>query len=115
MNILLAVCAVFAAVEWENPQVNSLNREPSRCDSMPSSGRIKSLDGKWKYNWAGCPAQRPVDFHRIDFDDASWPWIDVPSCVELKGYGVPMYVTNPSQSTDKILAMSGVYTLIPRI
>ncbi len=30
-------------------------------------------------------------------------------------YGVPMYVTNPSATTDKILQMSGVYTLIPRI
>ena len=94
MSIFLAVCAVFAAVEWEDPQVNSLNREPSRCDAMPPSGRVKSLDGKWKYNWAGCPAQRPADFHRVDFDDASWPEIDVPSCVELKGYGVPMYVSS---------------------
>ncbi len=30
-------------------------------------------------------------------------------------YGVPMYLTNPSFATDKILQMSGVYTLIPRI
>nr|MBR6777967.1 STAS domain-containing protein [Clostridia bacterium] len=30
-------------------------------------------------------------------------------------YGVPVYVTNPSQATDRILQMSGVYTLMPRI
>ena len=30
-------------------------------------------------------------------------------------YGVPVYVANPSQATDKILQMSGVYTLMPRI
>ena len=30
-------------------------------------------------------------------------------------YGIPMYVTNLSTSTDKILQMSGVYSIIPRI
>ena len=30
-------------------------------------------------------------------------------------YGIPVYVTNLSTSTDKILQMSGVYSIIPRI
>ncbi len=30
-------------------------------------------------------------------------------------YGVPMYVTNPTAATDRILQMSGVYTLIPKV
>ena len=29
--------------------------------------------------------------------------------------GVPVYVANPTPSTDKILSMSGVYTLIPKL
>ena len=29
--------------------------------------------------------------------------------------GIPVYVSNPTQSTDKILSMSGVYTLIPKL
>ena len=33
----------------------------------------------------------------------------------FRRYGIPVYVTNPSLSTDKILQMSGVYTLMPRI
>jgi anti-anti-sigma factor len=30
-------------------------------------------------------------------------------------FGVPMYITNPNPTADKILAMSGVYTLAPRV
>ena len=30
-------------------------------------------------------------------------------------YGVPVYVTNPTQATDKILSVSGVYSIIPKI
>ncbi|MBQ8685082.1 MAG: anti-sigma factor antagonist [Clostridia bacterium] len=29
--------------------------------------------------------------------------------------GVPSYITNPTPSTDKILLMSGVYTLMPKV
>ena len=91
---VFAACALFAAVEWEDPLVNALNREPARCDAMPSADRVKSFDGQWRYSWAGCPSLRPQNFHRVDFDDSAWPEIDVPSCVELKGYGMPMYVSS---------------------
>ena len=30
-------------------------------------------------------------------------------------YGIAVYLTNPSQATDRILQMSGLYTLLPRI
>ena len=53
---------------------------------------MKSLDGRWKFCWNGSPKQRPVDFFRTDFDDSDWLEIDVPSCVEMKGFGSPGYV-----------------------
>lgn len=34
---------------------------------------------------------------------------------KFRKYGIPAYIINVSQSTDKILSMSGVYTLIPKI
>ena len=34
---------------------------------------------------------------------------------KLMRYGIPMYITNPNPAADKILALSGVYTLIPRL
>lgn len=33
----------------------------------------------------------------------------------FRKFGVPSYIANPSLSTDRILTMSGVYTLMPRI
>ena len=30
-------------------------------------------------------------------------------------YGIPVYLTNPTFSTDRILQISGVYTLMPKI
>ena len=34
---------------------------------------------------------------------------------KLKTYGMGMYLENPDAGADKILALSGVYTLMPRI
>lgn len=92
------------APEWENECVNYVNVEPSRAYSfplasvdaaltpeLPETPYVKSLNGTWRYNWSGSPAQRPKDFFRPDFDDAAWYDIDVPSCVEMKGFGVPQY------------------------
>ena len=41
--------------------------------------------------WNGSPDDRPVDFYRPDFDASQWYSIDVPSCVEMRGYGIPIY------------------------
>ncbi len=92
------------APEWENELVNYVNVEPARAYSfplasvesaltpeLPETPYVKSLNGRWRYNWCGAPAQRPKDFWRSDFDDSDWYTIDVPSCVEMKGFGVPQY------------------------
>ena len=104
-----ALSAIVAAAEpndWENTAVNSRNREPARAYSMPLASadaaltdalepatpyRI-SLNGTWKISWCGNPALRPLDFWKTDFDDSSWFTIDVPSCVEMRGFGSPGYV-----------------------
>ena len=92
------------APEWENELVNYVNVEPARAYSfplasveaaltpeLPETPYVKSLNGRWKYHWCGAPSQRPQDFFRTDYDDADWTLIDVPSCVEMKGFGVPQY------------------------
>ena len=91
--------------DWENECVTERNRESARADGfplariedaftpdIPSTPYFKSLNGKWKFAWAGGTKLRPVDFHRVDFDDSDWLEIDVPSCVEMKGFGSPGYV-----------------------
>ena len=105
--VFLASCAA-AAEPWEDPQVNEINRLPARnftlplacaADALtdalePPTPFVRSLNGQWKFKWVGAPSQRPRDFFRADFDDAAWAEIDVPSCVELRGYGVPVYLAH---------------------
>ena len=91
--------------DWENELVTERNRLPSRAygfplakiedaftADLPATPYVKSLNGRWKYNWCGSPKQRPLDFFRTDYDDSNWYSIDVPSCVELKGFGRTGYV-----------------------
>src|SRR4051812_11465579 len=74
---------------WQDPQTVGINKEPPRASSMPA--QVVSLDGDWKFHWVGKPADRPPDFFEPLFDDLTWPTISVPSCVEMQGYGIPIY------------------------
>lgn len=92
--------------DWENLAVNSINREPARTYSMPLADELAaftdaiepetpykiSLNGIWKISWAGNPDLRVKDFYRTDYSDSDWLTIDVPSCVEMRGFGSPGYV-----------------------
>ncbi len=106
LSAALSALALSAAPnDWENTAVNSINREPARAYSMPladakaaltddlepSTPYRLSLNGNWKFNWCGDPRLRPLDFWKTDFDDSSWFTIDVPSCVEMRGFGSPGY------------------------
>ena len=91
--------------ELEDPSVNAIGRMPARAYSLPLADEkaafsdyvepatpyIKSLNGIWKMHWCGDPARRPKDFFKPGFDDSEWNTIDVPSCVETRGFGVPGY------------------------
>jgi len=106
--ISMALASSFAALavnDWENTAVNSINREPARAYSMPLANEKAalndalepetpfraSLNGTWKISWCGNPEQRPQDFFKPTFDDSRWFTIDVPSCVEMRGFGSPGY------------------------
>ncbi len=55
---------------------------------------VKSLNGKWKFNWVQKPADRPKGFFKNDYDVSKWDEIEVPSNWELQGYGTPIYVND---------------------
>jgi len=94
------------APDWENSQIISRNKVPGHAFMRPyakeknalgrkTSDRIQSLNGKWKFNWAGQPDSRPEDFYRPDFDVGDWHSIDVPGNWQTQGYGRPIYSNHP--------------------
>ncbi len=89
---------------YEDPQVNGINRLPSKAHSqsyvnleealstnIKKANRYKSLNGDWKFSWASSPLGAPDDFFKVNFDDDNWKMIPVPSNWELQGYGTAIY------------------------
>ncbi len=59
----------------------------------PQSSRIQSLNGIWQLKWVQDVKDRPgEDFYADNVDASSWDTISVPSCLEMKGYGDPLYI-----------------------
>ncbi len=108
-NSLICIVTVFSLYivnlksqtpEWDNPQVNEVNKEyPRACfyhypdeqlayqGNRYNSPLVMLLNGKWQFKWVPNPAQRPTEFPPKDFDATSWDIIDVPSNWEMKGFG----------------------------
>ncbi len=93
------------ALDWENPQIVSINKEtphafvvpypdaPKALTLDPGESRWhRSLNGQWKFQWSPNPEVRPLDFFETGFDDGGWGEIPVPSNIEIQGHGVPIYV-----------------------
>jgi beta-galactosidase len=90
-------------VDWENPRIFTVNEEPAHNTLIPfndiesalkgfeNSSYYKSLNGNWKFNWVKKPADRPINFYEVDFNDNDWALIDVPSNWQMRGYDIPIY------------------------
>lgn len=91
--------------EWENPQVNEINRLPMRTSffayesaeaaargKREASARFLSLNGEWAFAWAKNPSERPAGFQNPGFDVSGWGKIAVPGNWELQGYDAPHYI-----------------------
>lgn len=55
------------------------------------------------------------DFENVTFMDSTGIGFLIGRYKKFRRVGVPMYIRNPNPVADKILAVSGVYSLIPRI
>ena len=96
---LVCLFAVFAVPglavtqEWQDPAVFAINRERPHADIVPLDARFQtSLNGQWRFFWARRIADLPDNVHAIDFDDSTWPGINVPGNWQLQGHGVPHYM-----------------------
>ncbi|MDR2148132.1 MAG: DUF4981 domain-containing protein [Tannerella sp.] len=105
----LSVVPVFSQYDkpdWENLSVLEINREAAHATYVPyasieqalsddreSSPYFLLLNGQWKFHWVPRPKERPVDFYKTNFNDASWKTITVPGNWETQGYGTPIYVS----------------------
>ena len=75
----------------------------------PETANYVSLNGVWKLNWVETIAERPGknDFWGDDVDVSAWDEIAVPSCLEMNGYGDPLYinVNYPFQNNPPMIEM----------
>lgn len=109
-RLLLCLCVLgtlsgFAQrKEWQDPEVNGINRAPMRTayfayptqasaltGDRNAAPNFMSLNGKWKFNWVNNLTERPVNFYRTDFEDQCWVDFPVPGLWELNGYGDAVY------------------------
>ena len=107
-TIALSAVAMVAGAqtnEWQDPEVNAVNRAPmhtnyfafesadaARCGNRELSSNFMTLNGTWKFNWVADADARPADFWKADYDDGDWATMPVPGVWELNGYGDPIYV-----------------------
>lgn len=102
---MFAIAATAQKNEWQDPEVNAVNRAPMHTnyfayESAESAARgvkeqstnFMSLNGIWKFNWVRNADQRPLDFFQTGFNDKGWDNLKVPAVWELNGYGNPIYV-----------------------
>lgn len=116
-RITIAILAVILPsvlnaqnARYQDPNVYEVNRKPMSStmvafpqseEAVPGfrpteSSQYASINGEWKFFWTeNLTDPRPSDFHKVDFDDAAWATIPVPSLWELQGYGDPMYTNIP--------------------
>ena len=55
------------------------------------------------------------DLKEVSFMDSTGIGFLIGRYKRFQRFGVPVYLTNPTNSTDKILEMSGIYTLMPKV
>lgn len=103
-------------LKWEDESVWEENKEAPHASFMPypstkalradheryakpwlepKGANFLSLNGVWKLKFALDLENRAgEDFYADDADPSSWDNIEVPSNLEMKGYGVPLYIND---------------------
>ena len=117
--------------DWENQEFFEENKEAAHATFIPytSTALMKAdaaydkpwitpenadylnLNGTWKFKFVSEPGLRPgeTEFWGDDANVSAWDNIDGPSCWEMKGYDLPLYVNveypfvnNPPYISNKV-------------
>ena len=91
LGVLLSASAQTMQ-EWQDPQVNEVNRMDDHAAFLPEEAQLINLAGAWRFRWDEHATGRPADFYKKDYDDSRWDTMPVPGLWELYGYGTPSYV-----------------------
>ena len=91
--------------EIENPAIQGINkedphttfisyenRETALANNKTKSSRVIMLNGIWKFNFVTGVSNRIEGFAAPALDLSDWKEIEVPSNMEIQGYGIPIYV-----------------------
>ncbi|MGY5355629.1 glycoside hydrolase family 2 TIM barrel-domain containing protein [Wenyingzhuangia sp. IMCC45467] len=91
----------YSYAPWEDPLVTSINRQPARATAYSyktvadalegdrEKSRLMMLNGEWNFKYAKNLEEAPKYFYKQEVN--GWDKIEVPSNIELHGYGIPIY------------------------
>lgn len=125
---------ITAGHDWENAAIFQRNKEQAHATYMPypstaalqadqarwtqpwvdpTGANVMSLNGQWKLRWSESATPTLLDstFYGDKVSTDGWAVIDVPSCLEMNGYGKPMYVNvnYPFSDNPPRIKMSNSY------
>lgn len=97
MKLLLLLTLFTGTTEWQDINVNAVNRLPMRATAVPyataedallqQNARVLSLDGVWNFSFYEDAKLAPVEEEKFEFSTS----IPVPSTWEMQGHGYPIY------------------------
>ena len=101
-------------LSWlSNPEIFQVNRLKAHSshhyyanEEEKQSSFIHVLDGTWKFHYANALNEVIDGFEKESYDCSTWDDIQVPSHMQMQGYGTPMYV-------NQIYPWSGSEELLP--
>lgn len=101
-------------LSWlSNPEIFQVNRLKAHSshhyyanEEEKQSSYIHVLDGTWKFHYANALNEVIEGFEKESYDCSTWGDIQVPSHIQMQGYGTPMYV-------NQIYPWSGSEELLP--
>lgn len=80
-----------------------------------SAATARRAADKLADDYAVASERAVFDLAKVSFMDSTGIGFLIGRYKKFRRYGIAVYLTNPTAATDKILSISGVYTLMPRV